>query len=294
MFVLDSSSQITGKLPIRIGKTILSLAILTLLLIVGCQPNIPLVDEEEIETPIATPATIQEARQVLEAYYTALTNRDYTTAAALFTTKVGINRSELLQIWEDNDNQGWRLTGYEITDQQQYDETRIVFRVRLTQQGGEPSQFDTINVLHLEEGNWFVGDATLNKIAVQGRPHSRNEVTVVVGVFFRYVEGYALWINIRNDSPNAVIWGTEGEICGRLFFAAYTVQSSCSSPRQILPGEETNVSLIFFDDVLSRPVDDLPANLEVSMFLWDTNSDGIPDSDAQAWSYAIEMEYDNP
>jgi hypothetical protein len=292
MFVHDYWNHITGKPPIRIGKTNLSLAILTLLLIVGCQPNNPATDK--IETPTATLSKIQEARQVLDDYYTALTNRDYTTAAALFTTKVGINRSDLLQIWKDNDNQGWRLTGYEIANQQQYDETRIMFWVRLTQEGGAPSQLDTINVLHLEEDDWFVGDSTLDKIAVQDRPHSKNDVTVFAGVFFRYVEGYALWFNIKNDSSNAVIWGREGEICGTLFFATFTVQSLCSSPTHIPPGEEANVNLIFFDDVPSRPIDDLPTNLEISMFQWDANVDGIPDSDTQTWSYDIEMKYDNP
>lgn len=169
-----------------------------------------------------------------------------------------------------------------------------MFWVSVSQEGGEPSQLDTINVLHWEENGWFIGDATLDKIAIQGRPHSKNDVTVFAGVFFRYIEGYALWFNITNDSSNAVIWGREGESCGMLFFSTFTVQSLCSSPTQILPGEEANVSLIFFDDVLSRPIDDLPTDLEISMFLWDTNNDGIPDSDAQAWSYATEMEYDNP
>jgi len=285
-------NKITSKLPIKINKTTVFLAILSLLLIVGCQPTIPATIE--VDTPTATLSRMQQAKQVLDDYYTALIARDYEKAVALFTTQGGINRSELKRLWEDNDSQGWRLTGFEVTRQQRYDDTRIVFWVRVTQEGGEPSQFDTINVLHLEEIGWFVGDSTLKKIAIQDRPHSKNNITILAGVFFRYVNGYALWFNIKNESPDALTWGRGGEICGTLFFATYTVQSLCASPAQVLPGEEANANLIFFDDVLSRPVDDLPANLEISMFAWDINHDGIPDSDSQPWSYSFEMRYDNP
>ncbi len=292
MFGYDCWNRMMRKPSIKIEGLILFLAAFVIGMLVGCQPSIPTITE--VRTPTATLSEIQAARQILDDYYTALIHRNYETAAALYTSRIGINRSDLLQLWEDNDHQGWRLIGYEITDQQPYGETRIVFWVRLTQEGSGPSQFDTINVLHLEDSGWRVGNSTLDKIAIQDRPHSNNNVTVLAGVFFRYVDGYAIWFHIENGSSNAVIWGREGEGCGRLSFAAFTVQSSCSSPIQILPGQEANLSLVFLDDVLSRPPDEFPARLEISMFLWDADHDGLADSQAQAWSYQLELQYDLP
>jgi hypothetical protein len=272
-------------------RTVIFSLLLLFLLNAGCQPQTPA--SVEIATPTATLSQLQEARLVLDNYYTALINRDYAEAAALFTTRVGIDRENLLRIWEDRDSQGWRLTGYEITRQQQYDNARIVFWVTLTQEGDEPPRFDTINVLHLEEAGWFVGNAMLDKIAIQDRPHFQDGVTVVTGVFLRYVEGYAFWFNIQNERPETLIWGREGEICGTLLFAAYTVQSPCSTSTPIHSGEEANVSLFFSDDVLSRPVNDLPTNLQISSFFWDVDLDGSPDPEMQPWSFQVELRYDN-
>ncbi len=203
MFFFDYK-QSTSKSPRKTTSSVIILLVLALT-VSGCQPGTPLI--VEADTPTVTLPIIRQAQQVLDEYYTALVNRDYTKAAYLFTTTIGITRSELIQIWEDNDDKGWRLTGYEITNQTQYDEKRIVFWVRVTQEGGEPSQYNTINVVHLEDGGWFVGDLTLDKNAIQGRPRSKNDVTVVVGVLFRYVEGYAVWFNVNNDSANTIIWG---------------------------------------------------------------------------------------
>jgi hypothetical protein len=259
----------------------------------GCQPNISATTE--IDTPTATLSNIQQAEQVPDEYYTALINRDYTKTASLFTTMVGINRSDLIQLWEDNNNQGWRLTGYEIANQQQFNEKQIVFCLKATQEGMGPYQFAAINVLHLEETGWFVGDSTLDEFALLGRPQTYNQVTVFPGGVLRCVPGYEVRLDVKNDSLYSIIWGAEGETCGKLFFGSDVVQAICSTPSsRINAGEEANVGVIFLVDVLSRPVDDLPTDLDISVFQWDPDNNGIPDPASDPWTYHFDLKYDNP
>ncbi len=140
------------KTPHERKKTEIILSIALAFLLAACQPT-PTATSAPVAppAPTATLSQMEAARQSLDAYYTALIGRDYAQAAALFTTRVGVAQSELIQMWQENDRQGWRITGYEIVNQREYDETRIVFWVRINQEGSEPPQFDAINVLHLEE-----------------------------------------------------------------------------------------------------------------------------------------------
>lgn len=272
----------------RLGNGLVSIVIAVLL--VGC-----ISQEMPPATAQSTPTyhPILTAENTLREYCAALQAKEYEKAALLFSTKVGIAKSELIRLWKDNDARGWKLNSCEVTDRKVFDENRIVFWVDIRQDGLEPAQYTAINVLHFEQNTWLVGNATLDKPNLNVRPKTRNQLTAFPGVMLRLVSGIEVWINLTNNNDRAVLWGVEGETCGRLFWRDFALDSSCPSPAiRIEPGQTLDLPLTFSIDAFTRSK--LPTGLEVSWFSLDANTTNTSVTPIGTWNYRFDLITDLP
>ncbi len=278
----------SSRFKTRTGNGLVILLIVSLF--VGCisQRTLPAIVDST-----STPSLTLKAEQVLHEYCTALQAKDYEKAALLFSTKVGITRSELIRLWKENDAKGWKMNSCEVIDRKIFDENRIVFWVNIRQDGLEPAQYATIHVLHLEEGAWLVGNATLEKFNLNVRPKTRNQLTFLPGVMLRSVSGIEIWVNLINDNDQAVLWGAEGETCGKLFWEDFALDAPCPSPAlRIESGQTLDLPLIFSVNAFTRP--DLPTRLEVSLFRLEANMTNTLVTPIDTWIYRFDLTTDLP
>lgn len=257
-------------------------ALLAILLLVGCTPAVA--PGPDIDT--ANTSSILQAEQSLQNYYSALLERDYRSAASLFSSKVGIGRSELLRMWEDMDADGWRLLSYEVTDKKVFDENRIVFWVDIQQDSLEPAQLSTINVLHFERGEWLVANAALEMFDLDIKEKRQNQLAIDGGLIIQYVVGYEVVLFLSNHNDQAIAWGVEGETCARLFWDDYQVDATCQSPSLIIAPGQTGVAVksVFMLDAFEHP--ELPKEMEILQFGLDAK---VTDSPDEPWGYQFDL-----
>ncbi|MFZ5884696.1 MAG: hypothetical protein ACOYYI_13035 [Chloroflexota bacterium] len=259
------------------------LSLLISFILFGCRPQ---KTPSPIAEPTFTASPTLQAEQILHEYCSALQARDYEKAASLFSTKVGITRSELIRLWKDNDAKGWRMVSCEVTNKKIFDENRVVFWVNIKQEGLEPAEYSTVNVLHFERGMWLVGNATLDKFGLNVRPKTQSQLAVFPSVMLRLVSGIEIWVNLTNDNDQAVLWGAEGKTCGKLFWEDFALDAPCPSPvLRIEPGQTHNIPLIFSLDAFTRL--DLPTQLEVLLFRLETNT-------TASWNYRFDLVTESP
>lgn len=267
-------------IPVSIAsKSKIIILLMFVVLVVGCTPQ-----EPPFPTVIPTTALSPDiqAEQTLYTYYSALKSRDYDLAASLFYSESGIGKSDLIRLWNDNDASGWRIIGFEIVDSQHFDENRIIYFIQIKQDGLEPQQYSTINVLHFDGNQWLVSNALLDKIELNLRPKTQNQITIIPGILLRSVSGIEIWINITNNSNQSVIWGDNGKTCARLFGDNFTSNFPCLPSGVVIePGQARDVQLIFAVNALEYP--NLPKELEISLLRLFENSH-------DTWGVRFELE----
>lgn len=274
------------------GKSNLWLKIFISLLLtlseIGCQPT----SQVPSRTPEASPAAhllSSQAEQALQEYYSALQSKSYEKAAGLFSTKVGPSRSELIEMWKANDRKGWKVIRYEIIRWQPFDERRIVFWVDVEQEGIAPTQYQAIHVLHLEGNTWYVGNATLERLALQVRPKTQNGLTILLGGMLRTISGIEIWVNMANNSQETIVWGMAGYLCGKLLWQDGVTELTCPESHLVIEtGQTLNIPLVFTENAFARLPVDRPVAIEIGQFYFPLGYDSTP------WSYHFDLKYEVP
>lgn len=281
-----------------VGKFIQSFLLMSILL-AGCwpQPTPTPIPSAQRPTKLAepTPSLTQQAEAALREYYSALQERNYAKAASLLSVQAGMDRRAIAQLWEDMDKQGWRLTRYEITGSQPFDNTRVIFKVTVQQEGPDPGQYDSSNIMRLEDGRWYFAAGILDKFTFLNEPDTINGITVYPGLMLRGIDKITIWMRLDNVSDKPAIWGSTGAVCGIIYFRDEPVNAPCTpSGRKLKPFQSTNTSLEFLVDALKRLPDDLPTVLEVTQLQWDADDDNVPDPTTEPWSYHFRLKYVSP
>lgn len=280
-----------------VAKSVRILVLMSVsVLLCACQPVPPFTEATQTDSaPLVSSQTIAlaEAEQSLHEYYTALQGKNYEQAASLLYVDAGLNRKEILTLWQEMDKRGWQILSYKIRNGRMFDERRAVFEVAITQKNADTEQLQGYNVMQRKGDKWYFSSGTLDFLTLLTEPRTINDVTVLPGLMIRGVTHIEVVTRIDNGSDLPIRWGHEGATCGTLLFeTGGPVESPCKRSVVLKPHGQTTVSLVFPVDAFSQPGRSLPKYIQILQMQPDIS--GGPGSPPVPWEYRITLRYEQP
>lgn len=166
-------------------------------------------------TPSPTTPAPKEAVAVVQAYYEARIQSNYTRAASFISNYI-INHSSMTrevfkQMEEDREYRyGFKLTEFKIIESRMLDSQTPLVHVAYKTTIDDSFQ-STWEALREEDGRWRINvGGVVDFLDVTPQTQTVNGVTVWLRTVWREAEKIRVFIGVKNDNARWVVWGSYG------------------------------------------------------------------------------------